>query len=470
MQSYKILREKALPLHSILNSLFIMIMNKKLTFAILSISMITVMASAAVSPALANISRAFPEVGIGMIKTVLTLPSLFIIPFSIISGHLVHRFGNKHILITGILIYIIGGIAPVFADSIAELLVWRAILGCGCGLIMPISQTLIAINFEGTLKAKITGYSGAASYLMGVIASFVVAPLSAVNWHYSFYIYLVAVLVLILNIVLLPADKPNHVEQKVTSKKFPVSVWWIIVGMLLVNIAFYAVPANVALFMKEQQIGQIQSAGTVISAFMISGFIAGLILSYIRKLFKTYTVFSGIAFMALGYSFLSIAYSLTSVVIGSALVGFSFGVLFPSLLILITGKCSGPGCILALSFTSCAQFLGQFLSPYALQLIKNLFGIRSLRGDFIILAVALSVTLGIYLGIKAIVVYRLTHRLSFISNANRFTITYRLGRLDEDYGNAYHLNFFLGKTQLFNWSKEVVVIKSSLFRNTRFFQ
>ncbi|WP_163171991.1 MFS transporter [Bacteroides sp. 51] len=439
-------------------------MNKKLTFAILSISMITVMASAAVSPALANISRAFPEVGIGMIKTVLTLPSLFIIPFSLVSGHLVHRFGNKHVLMAGIVIYIVGGIAPVFADSITELLVWRAILGCGCGLIMPISQTLIAVNFQGDLKAKITGYSGAASYLMGVIASFVVAPLSSVDWHYSFYIYLVAVMVLVLNIVLLPNDKPQKTEHKAASKTFPRYVWWIILGMLLVNVAFYAVPANVALFMKEQGIGHAQSAGVVISAFMIAGFVSGLILSVLRRWFRTYTVMLGVAIMALGYVILSSAYALMPVVAGSALVGFSFGVLFPSLLILITNKCSGAACILALSFSSCAQFLGQFLSPYVLQGAKDLVGLRSLRGDFTILAVALGVAVFVYLVVKLLLSYHPIHRLSFTSNRNRFRITYWLGEMDADSGDIYHLNFFLGKAQLFKLSRQVVVIKSSTAR------
>lgn len=450
-----------------LNVLFIMIMNKKFTFAILSISMITVMASAAVSPALANISRAFPEVSIGMIKTVLTLPSLFIIPFSIISGHLVHRFGNKRVLVGGILIYIVGGIAPVFVDSITELLIWRAILGCGCGLIMPISQTLIAVNFQGDLKAKITGYSGAASYLMGVIASFVVAPLSSIDWHYSFYIYLVAVMVLVLNIMLLPNDKPQKTEHQVASRKFPRYVWWIIIGMLLVNIAFYAVPANVALFMKEQGIGHAQSAGIVISAFMIAGFIAGLTLLYLRNWLKSYTVLLGITVMGLGYITLSLAHVMLAVIVGSGLVGFSFGVLFPSLLILITNKCSGAACILALSFSSCAQFLGQFLSPYVLQGVKKIVGINSLRGDFTILAVTLATTSFVYLVVKLIMAYHPIHRLSFASNKNRFRISYRLGELDADLEDAYHFNFFLGKTQLFKLSRQIVVIKSSSFRNPR---
>lgn len=367
------------------------------------------MASAAVSPALANISNAFPNASTSLIKTVLTLPSLFIIPFSLISGHLVHRFGNKKILIAGILIYIFGGVAPVFANTIPQLLFFRAILGCGCGLIMPVSQALIAINYQGPLRTRITGYSGAASYLMGVIASFVVAPVSSIDWHYSFYIYLIAVIVLLLNIFALPGDKPVRTENKKQEKKFPGVVWWTIAGMLLINIAFYAVPANVALFMREQNIGIAQSAGTVISVFMVSGFIAGMILAYIHRFLKKYTVIFGLGIMSLGYIVLSVANNLGLVIAGSGFVGFSFGVLFPSLLILITNKCSANSCVLALSFTSCAQFLGQFLSPYILQLIKEVFGLSSLRNDFIILAITLSVSTIIYFVIKQIMKYRLTH-------------------------------------------------------------
>lgn len=179
--------------------------------------------------------------------------------------------------------------------------------------------------------------------------------------------------------------------------------------MFFINLAFYAVPANVALFMKEQCIGIAQSAGTVISVFMIAGFIAGVALSYIQKYLKHNSVLFGIGIMAFGYIVLSLAHNLFLVILGSGLVGFSFGILFPSLIILITNKCSSNSCILALSFSSCAQFLGQFISPYTLQLIKNIFGLSSLRNDFVILAISLSISCLIYLAIKILMKYKLTH-------------------------------------------------------------
>lgn len=169
--------------------------------------MITVMAGAAVSPALGNIRNAFPSASTNLIKMILTVPALFIIIFSLLSGKLASLLSKKQILITGILIYIIGGVGPIFANSLTLVLVFRAILGIGCGLIMPISQSLIADFFTGDERTKMTGYSSAASNLMGIISSIVVGTLSSINWKYGFYIYLIALVVLILNSIVLPKQK-----------------------------------------------------------------------------------------------------------------------------------------------------------------------------------------------------------------------------------------------------------------------
>ena len=123
---------------------------------------------------------------------------------------------------------------------------------------------------------------------------------------------------------------------------------------------------------------------------MIAGFFAGIVLSHLKKFIRRDIVYSGVALMGVGYILLSFAYNMGTMTIGSALVGFSFGILFPSLTILITNKSSGSGVIFALSVGSCAQFFGQFLSPYVLQWVKWIFGWDSLRYDFVILALALS--------------------------------------------------------------------------------
>ena len=351
--------------------------------------MITVMASAAVSPAMANIAQAFPQENLNLVKALLTLPALFIIPFSLLSSVLVRRFGNKRVLFFGIGIYIIGGVGPAFAGSLSAVLAFRALLGCGCGLIMPVSQALIAINYKGKIKDKITAYSGAASYFMGVIASFVVGPISAVNWRYSFYIYLIAVVVFFLNFMALPPETPSkmHVAPQ---HMFSKNVWRYIGAMFIVNVAFYIVPTNVALFMQEYSIGSKSSPGSVISVFMSAGFFAGVFLPYLQKIFKRNIFAAAVFIMAAGYFLLSGSTSVGAVSAGASCVGFSFGILFPAILMRINNAATGSSLMLALSFSACAQFLGQCLSPYILHAAKMLLHLEGLEYDFKLLSVFLT--------------------------------------------------------------------------------
>jgi len=66
--------------------------------AILSISLLNVMTNSALAPILVLISRSFPEAGPTLIRQVMTIPSIMIILFSIISGQLEKVLPKKAIL------------------------------------------------------------------------------------------------------------------------------------------------------------------------------------------------------------------------------------------------------------------------------------------------------------------------------------------------------------------------------------
>ena len=132
--------------------------------SILSISLLTVMASAAISPALAKISQAFPGTDPTLIKLILTLPSLLIVPFSLLGGWLATRMKKKQILLIGLVIYFLGGVGGGLANSVPQLLVIRALFGVGVGLIIPLSISLIADFCQKEERARIMGLSGSVSH------------------------------------------------------------------------------------------------------------------------------------------------------------------------------------------------------------------------------------------------------------------------------------------------------------------
>nr|CDQ32661.1 multidrug resistance protein D [Virgibacillus halodenitrificans] len=112
--------------------------------------MATVMAGAAISPALGLIAEAFPDASETMIKLILTAPSIMIIPFSFLSSYLTSKITKRTIIMIGLVIYLIGGVGAQLMSTIELLLAFRLFLGAGVGLVMPLSMSLINDYFKGS--------------------------------------------------------------------------------------------------------------------------------------------------------------------------------------------------------------------------------------------------------------------------------------------------------------------------------
>ena len=75
------------------------------------------LSSSAVSPALANMSQAFPEVSPALIGMLSTLPSFLGIPCTLLCGKIVGRKISYRTLATlGMVISLVCGIAPAFTN------------------------------------------------------------------------------------------------------------------------------------------------------------------------------------------------------------------------------------------------------------------------------------------------------------------------------------------------------------------
>lgn len=230
-------------------------MNKFLVkVSILSISLLTVMASAAISPALAKIRQAFPQADITLIKLVLTLPSLLIIPFSLLGGWLAGRMSKRLILAIGLVIYFIGGVGGGLARSIGQLLFIRGLFGVGVGLIIPLSISLIADFYEKEERAKMMGLSGSVSHFGGVIFLLVSGWLAMMSWRYAFAVYALSALILGLVWFWLPDPQPKKTAGAGTQKVqlgLPIYISALLGALMMV--AFYAAPTNLAMFIEADR-------------------------------------------------------------------------------------------------------------------------------------------------------------------------------------------------------------------------
>ncbi|WHH57795.1 MFS transporter [Petroclostridium sp. X23] len=369
-------------------------MSDKKALAILSVSMITILGSLAVAPALAGIKSAFPQMGDEQIQLVLTITPLFIIPSCFLCKYFTERIGMKKVLILGIILYLIGGVGAGLMPNFYMMLAGRAVLGIGCGLVTPMAQALISAHFSGRKKERLIGYSASASYLMGIISSVIVGKLVGIHWRLAFAIYFVALLTLGLNLRYLPNDSAGGINRnaKEVNQKFNWKAFLVILSMGLINVAFYTFSVSISLFMKQEGIGGTSSSGSVVAAFMLFGFLIGLITDKLRSTFKQFIFALACIMMGTGYAGLAVCSDIILIAGFAALIGGSYSIFYSGVFLKI-GQLSGTKDenTKLVTFMTASMFIGQSLCVYILQLVERVLGQSGYRFRFTFLAVMLGI-------------------------------------------------------------------------------
>ena len=124
------------------------------TSTILSMSLLTVMAAAAIAPAMGAIRQHFASSSDILVQSIISLPALFIIITNIFFLQISRHLRTRAIAIIGLALYVVAGIGCYFVDNIHLLLCMRALLGVSVGLIMPLSTGLIAYYFPPEEQAR----------------------------------------------------------------------------------------------------------------------------------------------------------------------------------------------------------------------------------------------------------------------------------------------------------------------------
>jgi MFS family permease len=122
------------------------------------------------------------------VQAAVALEALVSAAFILIGSKLGDLFGRKRAYVVGLVFYASGAIAMVFAQGLAAIIVfWAIIGGLGAALYLPAMQSLIHGNFEGTARAKVfamIGASGAIAAAVGpLIGGFLTTLLS---WRVGF--------------------------------------------------------------------------------------------------------------------------------------------------------------------------------------------------------------------------------------------------------------------------------------------
>lgn len=343
-------------------------MKKRLLYTILSISLLTVMAGAAIAPALGVISEHFAGRKPLLIQLIVSLPALFIILTNLVFPWLCRLMKTRTLALTGLLLYIVSGAGAFFVDNIWILLVFRALMGVSVGMIMPLSTGLLAYYFPPEAQAGLMGLSAAMNQMGGVVATFLAGILAGVSWNCAFLVYLLGLIAVVLVALFLPNERLQGRGGVSLSllKRFHPSV----VGMFLVMILFFIYPTNFALTAS----GTLSEMGVTLTmvGLDVVAFLVGLCFGNLMKNFASPMKYVAPLGFAAGYLCLAVGSGIVSLLAGSALIGIANGIGVPYLNTIGSVKAGKEAATTVMPLLSAALYLGQFLSPLIVSPIASI--------------------------------------------------------------------------------------------------
>ncbi|WP_339816298.1 MFS transporter [Paenibacillus sp. FSL R7-0216] len=358
--------------------------------ALLSMAVTTTFGIMMAAPALKPLAVAFPNTDALLVQWVVTLSSLFILPTLFLSGILNRKFNRRSILITGLVLYLFGGVGPAFMNSFPFILACRALLGLSIGLISPTFNSLIAENFQGEARSRMNGIQTSINGIGGAIFLSIGGFIATLGWRDVFMTYFYAVILLVMVVAFLPKFPPLQVSQSAKSSiKIPKFFYAVALAGGLHTMMFALIPTNLSLFLANNGIGSISSAGYLIAFSLIGVFIGGLSVTRLTGALKKRLVPLELVLMAGGFLLISSAHAVWTVALGVFMIGLSEGVLFP--LSFIKTSEVVPKLILTtgISLLLACVYTCQFLSPLFVRGIELLLYSNSTRDVFMAVAVAL---------------------------------------------------------------------------------
>ena len=342
--------------------------NKLIAIMALSMFLLSYMA---LTPIVANIYNSFPASSLEEVQMIVTLIPLFSVVTMFACDPLSKKMSMKMVGIIGLVLISFGGaLTYVFHRAIWQIYLSSILLGLGIGLINVISSAMIAYYFDGAEKMKVMGYQSIFVSIGGALFSYFSGLLANINWPYSYLCFLMALVVIVLDIYLLPNDRLQAKEEK-SKEKLPSRIYLLGFISVLFFISINVFNTNIALLL--EQLGyKSDTSGLAAAIYTLIGMVAGLLLNRFVKVAKTNTL--TLACLLASFGFLLIATKqIILIFVGSALLGYAFATRNPAGITFSANMVSEDKSALAIAIFNGAGQLGCFLSPYVINYISGLF-------------------------------------------------------------------------------------------------
>ncbi len=375
--------------------------NKKIIAAGLLVMSLTMACNSALAPILAEVGKFFPDASDSAIQIVLTLINLTTFPAMILEPLLEPMITKRNIAVIGTAFMLIGGLMPQALNSQLWMLYAASIvIGIGLSFVVVTSSSLISDYFTGLDKSRVMGFQSIFVSIGGTIIAKGSGMLTAMaGWKRGYLVFLITLPIII--IILLTVPKGEVMQKTEKNEKSGISGSMVYFGVLcLITGVFVATfNTNIAMYIDRKGIGDASTAGTVASIMQVVGIIGGLILGFVVKTFKRFTIGASILVMAVGTALVGMTTSFSMICVGAVLVGIGFAIRNPGAVTFGANMVPAEQASLAIAIISATYNVGNFISAYIVNPLANMMG-EDIANRFIVSAVALAI-IGIIACIKA---------------------------------------------------------------------
>jgi len=309
-----------------------------------------------------------------LIQMIATAPTIFQAIFNLLYGKGVDLFKKKSFLLFGGLAFIIGGVAPAFFhSSIWIILAFRALLGVGVGVLVPMATDLVVDFFEGSERNNMMGFISAFMAFSGVLFQTLGGWLAGIRWEYTFYAYLISIVFLVIAFVLLPepdrsskvkAEAESNINIKLTSGAIIHAIIFFFFGMF-----WFIGPTNGAIVLLGEGLALPAQIGLAFSSMSVASFIISILYGQIFKVARfvllPVTYVSGAIGCYLCYS----CQSFFQFLLGLVFFGIALGFGWPITMSKATHLVSYTAAAKAISLVAFCFAIGGFFQP----ILFNLF-------------------------------------------------------------------------------------------------
>ena len=337
--------------------------------------------SGAENPALQYMADEFSDLPFSTIALVTTLPSLMMLPAALGFSALRRKFNFRALFIAGSVLLIAGGVAPYWASSFVDVLVWRAVFGLGVGVMWPLAQAMIVELYDGDRQNTLLGWNSVVTALGGIVWASVGGVLALQGWRTAFLTYLIPVAVLVFCGVFMPHSKPVAREKRketgdgrvAADKNLVVLTSVILLGYFLYNFCNMTYFTNISAKVVGEGLGDSASAGMASSFYTVGSLLIGVVFGRVMRnaWFSKYSVSVGWIASALGMMLTGLAPSFELVIVGSVVQGFGTGTFMPSMVGIIGNVAGKQNASLVLGISMCLVGASQFFGPTIFNIIAE---------------------------------------------------------------------------------------------------